>query len=310
MSYYKLLDTLKAQLNATNLINTVTDGQISDVDLNKQTLFPLAHIIVNQATIEGKLQRFNVSILAMDILDGKEKYDVEPSIMNAMLQALNRVYEVMTRGDLNPDYIMIDGTPNLEPFTDRFENKLAGWAMTFDVIMMSEMTVCDTGFTSGCPNVTITDGDETIQVLAGGTYICEGGSVELNVSNSNDTYSVTTSENLELPNIQFTDSDGTVTSVPSVTDIVATPQIKDIFIKGIFAIGNDTMETLTIDSDTEGTYTSITDDGSSGTITLSKNGGAFGAFSSPFVLVATDTLVVKRTVTTAIGNFKLIGTYV
>lgn len=200
MSYYKLLDTLKAQLNATNLINTVTDGQISDVDLAKQTLFPLAHIIVNSATIEGKLQRFNVSILAMDILDGKEKYDVEPSIMNAMLQALNRVYEVMTRGDLNPDYIMIDGTPNLEPFTDRFENKLAGWAMTFDVIMMSEMTVCDTGFTSGCPNVTVTDGDETIQVLAGGTYTCEGGSAELNVSNSNGSYDVDITEDLVLPN--------------------------------------------------------------------------------------------------------------
>ena len=203
MSYYKLLDTLKAQLNATNLINTVTDGQISDVDLAKQTLFPLAHIIVNSATIEGKLQRFNVSILAMDILDGKEKYDVEPSIMNAMLQALNRVYEVMTRGDLNPDYIMIDGAPTLEPFTDRFENKLAGWAMTFDVIMMSEMTVCDTGFTSGCPNVTVTDGDETIQVLAGGTYTCEGGSAELNVSNSNGSYDVDITENLVLPDTTY-----------------------------------------------------------------------------------------------------------
>jgi hypothetical protein len=89
---------------------------------------------------------------------------------------LNRVYEVMTRGDLNPDYIMIDGSrQHLEPFTDRFENKLAGWAMSFDVIMMSEMTVCDTGFVSGCPNVTITDGDETVQILAGGNYTCEGG---------------------------------------------------------------------------------------------------------------------------------------
>ena len=178
MIYYKLLDTLRSQLNATNLINTITDGMISDVDLAKQTVFPLAHIVVNQATIEGKIQRFNVTILAMDILDGKEKYDVEPSIMSAMLQALNRVYEVMTRGDLNPDYVMVDGTPTLEPFTDRFENKLAGWAMTFDVIMMSDMTVCDTGFTSGCPNVTVTDGANEIQVLAGGTYTCSGGAVE------------------------------------------------------------------------------------------------------------------------------------
>lgn len=178
MSYFKLLDTLRSQLNATNLINTVTDGMISDVDLAKQTVFPLAHIVVNQATIEGKIQRFNVTILAMDILDGKEKYDVEPSIMSAMLQALNRVYEVMTRGDLNPDYVMVDGAPTLEPFTDRFENKLAGWAMTFDVIMISDMTVCDTGFVSGCPNVTVTDGLNQVQVLAGGTYTCTGGVVD------------------------------------------------------------------------------------------------------------------------------------
>jgi hypothetical protein len=200
MSYFKILDTLRAQLQATNLISTITDGQISDIDLAKQTIFPLAHIIINSASIEGKMQRFNITVLAMDILDSKEKYDLEPSIMNAMLQALNRVHDIMKRGDLNPDYIMMDGDALLEPFTDRFENKLAGWAMTFDVIMPSDMTICDTGFTSGCPNVTVTDGDETIQVLAGGTYTCEGGSSEITVSNSNDTYSVTTDENLVLPN--------------------------------------------------------------------------------------------------------------
>lgn len=200
MSYFKIIDTLKAQLLATNLINTVTDGQISDIDLAKQTIFPLAHIIINSATIEGKLQRFSVTILAMDILDGKENYDVEPSIMNTMLQLLNRVYEIMTRGDLNPDYIMIDGSPTLEPFTDRFENKLAGWAMSFDVIMMSEMTVCDTGFVSGCPNVTVTDGASSVQVLAGGSYTCSGGSAELNVSNSNGSYDVDITEDLVLPN--------------------------------------------------------------------------------------------------------------
>jgi hypothetical protein len=200
MSYFKILDTLRAQLQATNLIATITDGQISDIDLAKQTIFPLAHIIINSASIEGKMQRFNITVLAMDILDSKEKYDLEPSIMNAMLQALNRVHDIMKRGDLNPDYIMMDGDATLEPFTDRFENKLAGWAMTFDVIMPSDMTICDTGFTSGCPNVTVTDGASSVQVLAGGTYTCEGGSASVVVSNSNDTYSVTTDDNLELPN--------------------------------------------------------------------------------------------------------------
>jgi hypothetical protein len=32
--------------------------------------------------------------------------------------------------------------PNCEPFIDRFENKLAGWTMTFDVLFPNDMTIC------------------------------------------------------------------------------------------------------------------------------------------------------------------------
>jgi hypothetical protein len=113
-----------------------------------------------------------------------------------------------------------------------------------------------------------------------------------------------------LSNISFTDSDGSVSPVPAGVNITATAQVKSTFIRGIFEAGSDTMSTLTIDSDTAGTFTSITDDGSSGSITLSKNGSAFAAFSSPLVLAATDTLVVKRTVSSASGFYKITGTYV
>jgi|688.fasta_scaffold28466_7 hypothetical protein len=84
---------------------------------------------------------------------------------------------------------------------------------------------------------------------------------------------------------------------------------KEVFIKGLFKSGSDTMETLTIDAESAGTFTSTTNDGGSGSITLSKNGGSFAAFSSPLVLANTDTLVVKRTITTSAGFFKLTGTY-
>ena len=39
-AYYNVLTTLKAQLEADEFVNTVTQGDIFDVDLNKQTLFP------------------------------------------------------------------------------------------------------------------------------------------------------------------------------------------------------------------------------------------------------------------------------
>jgi hypothetical protein len=37
---------------------------------------------------------------------------------------------------------MITSEPLAEPFTDRFENKIAGWTLTFDIIVPNEMTIC------------------------------------------------------------------------------------------------------------------------------------------------------------------------
>jgi hypothetical protein len=149
-----------------------------------------------------------------------------------------------------------------------------------------------------------------------------------NITNFDSSYDVDVkaTESLSLPNSQINvnsvDS-GDVVSVKTIdvnTNIVPssvglvgnTLNItlpKEVFIKGLFKSGSDTMETLTIDTESAGTFTSILDDGGSGSITLSKNGGAFAAFSSPLVLANTDTLVVKRTITTSAGFFKLTGTY-
>lgn len=93
-----------------------------------------------------------------------------------------------------------------------------------------------------------------------------------------------------------------------VADFLAAPPIfKSVYIRGDFATGIADLIQITIDSDNAGTYTLQTDDGSSGSITFSVNGGGYAAFSSPFVLNAGDTLDVKRTVTTGQGWYKITG---
>lgn len=86
--------------------------------------------------------------------------------------------------------------------------------------------------------------------------------------------------------------------------------LKDIFIKGIFTTGATDIIQLSIDIDSAGTYTTIVDDGSSGNITISKNGGPFTTFTTPLVLVQNDTLDIKRTIGTSTGFYKITGTYV
>ena len=150
MSYYGILNIIKSELEATDLVNTVTQGDIFRIDLAKQTIFPLAHIIVNNATFESNVIRYNISIIAMDVVDisKDETSDVfvgndnEQDVLNTQLAVLQRVYEVMRRGTLYTDLFQIDGVPNCEPFTERFENLLAGWTMTFDVLVKNEMSIC------------------------------------------------------------------------------------------------------------------------------------------------------------------------
>ena len=58
---------------------------------------------------------------------------------------------------------------------------------------------------------------------------------------------------------------------------------------------------LTVRSDFADTFTATANDGSSGAITFSKNGGSFAAFSSPLVLANGDTIEAHRIITSSAG---------
>ena len=148
--FYKAIDTLKAELIAEPFTNTVTYGSLDDIDLNKQDIFPLAHIIVNSSTVASNTLSFNISILAMDIVDisneEADKFkgnDNEQDVLNTQLALLTRVINKLQRGDLFTELYQVEGDITCEPFVDRFENKLAGWAATFDLLVQNDMTICD-----------------------------------------------------------------------------------------------------------------------------------------------------------------------
>lgn len=148
--YYNLLDGLKTHFDNDAIVNSVTQGDIFQVDLNKQTIFPLTHIMVNSSSLQSNTITFNVSIIAMDIVDisKSETIDIfqennnELDVLNTQHAVLNRCFQQMLHGGLWDNKIVINGEPNCEPFTERFENLLAGWTMTFDVVVPNEMTIC------------------------------------------------------------------------------------------------------------------------------------------------------------------------
>ena len=148
--FYQVTETIKNQLLADVNVNTVTTGDITRIDLSKQTMFPLSHLIVNNVGNEDNILRFSLSVLAMDVVNisKEEVVDIfignnnEQDILNTQLAVLNKLVQVLRGGTLHTDLYQLDGTPNFEPFYDRFENEMAGWALTFDVIIPNDISIC------------------------------------------------------------------------------------------------------------------------------------------------------------------------
>jgi hypothetical protein len=147
--YYSIVSEIRDYIKSLGLVNTVTIGDIYDVDLDKQTMYPLTHIISNNAQLTQSQIILNLSILFMDIVDESKEQrlnvfdgnDNELDVLNTQLAIANRFTNEVLRGDYFNNYDII-GTPTAEPFVDRFENKIAGWTLTFDIAVPNDMTVC------------------------------------------------------------------------------------------------------------------------------------------------------------------------
>ena len=151
--FYNLSNKIRETLQLDQFVNTVTYGDIFEVDLNKQTIFPLSHFMVNNATMQSNVWNFSISLLCMDIVDESKNFaegipdefrgnNNEQDVFNTQLAVANILLELLLRGELYVDKYQLDGNPSLEPFVDRFDNKLAGWTVTFNVLIPNDMTIC------------------------------------------------------------------------------------------------------------------------------------------------------------------------
>lgn len=153
-SIYDIITTIKTFLRANPVVNTVTFGDISEVDLNKTTIFPLTHFFITNVTIVDHAMQVSLSMLFCDIVDYKKTFNNNDfgdrqddtdlvDIYNTQLQIANALIQDLKRGDLYRDKYQLEGDPVCEPFNDRFENELAGWTVDLTIsIANDEYSVC------------------------------------------------------------------------------------------------------------------------------------------------------------------------
>lgn len=133
-----VIETIEDTLNDHPFVSTVTYGDIFDVDLSKQTLFPLSHYIVSQVTYQDSIWLVEVQLMCMDIPADETKHTYT---MAEQMSVIGRLCEVLQRGDLRDNKYHLQNSPVLVPFKDRDINGLYGWETTLLIEVPNEMPV-------------------------------------------------------------------------------------------------------------------------------------------------------------------------
>jgi hypothetical protein len=135
---YQILDKIKDKLRTSPNIQTVSFGDIMEVDLNKTTLYPLAHIGMGDVSLQDHKIEVTINLLLLDIVDDNRDPSTEDEfygnsnlqdILNTMLAEANILISDLRRGSSFDELYQVDTDITARPFLDRFENQLAGWGV-------------------------------------------------------------------------------------------------------------------------------------------------------------------------------------
>lgn len=138
-TYSELLRYIRKLGGEDIFINTITQGDFADVDLDKKNIFPLMHISIGNASFPShSVIRFDIQIGVFDIRDinkevNDDKFnqnDNEQDNLNETLSSLNRIWLKMSK-DFEENNITASDNPTLEIQTFTRKNLLDGWIMTF-----------------------------------------------------------------------------------------------------------------------------------------------------------------------------------
>ena len=148
-TYKAIVEQFKDICNAHKQLNSFTNGDIFEVDLSNEMDFAKAHLVEQSATINNRDFVFTFDLLVMDLVsaDGSNETDV----LSTTFLILSDVYREFKNGlgrlsqnqVIVSDQFVINESMSCEPFTDRFENALAGWKGTVSITVPSHNNACN-----------------------------------------------------------------------------------------------------------------------------------------------------------------------
>lgn len=147
---YRVIETIKDELSTNPFCNKVTLGELTEIDLAKMTMFPLANITLDSVTHKENSLSFQVTITNVDIVDISKDLPQDDIygndnlvyIWTNQLYVINRLVARLRESSIN-DYIWeLDNDPQSDFINKEMENMLAGFQTTINLTLPNDISKC------------------------------------------------------------------------------------------------------------------------------------------------------------------------
>ena len=148
-TYNNVIDALKGLGEQHNQISTTTTGDIWDIDLEKNTKYPLMHINPINVTTGRVGLTYNFQIFVMDLVEPglENQQDVYNDVLQTCVDIIsifrNSKWQAQLSLDLDAPVYFTEGDYTLDPFTERFDQAVTGWVFQIGILVDNSFQSCN-----------------------------------------------------------------------------------------------------------------------------------------------------------------------
>ena len=146
---YNIIDSLNEELLSNPFVNKVTVGRLTEIDLAKNTIFPLSHIMLNSIRHNENTLSFNLTIINLDIVNISKEAEIgfygndnTFYILSNQLYVINRLLSRLKQSTIYKDGWELEGTPDSDVIDKEMENMLTGYQTDITINVPNDISKC------------------------------------------------------------------------------------------------------------------------------------------------------------------------
>jgi hypothetical protein len=146
---YNIIDSLNEELSSNPFVNKVTVGRLTEIDLAKNTIFPLSHIMLNSIRHNENTLSFNLTIINLDIVNISKEAEIgvygndnTMYILSNQLYVINRLLSRLKQSTIYKDGWELEGTPDSDVIDKEMENMLTGYQTDITINVPNDIAKC------------------------------------------------------------------------------------------------------------------------------------------------------------------------